>query len=104
MSRTAFREGMEPGTGLVHYAGDAAAAQAAGRPAWGSRNAVGAIGAGSHRQGPHGCGRKDTSGLSVLNCRVEVLELDAGILGGEPPVHAAAGRVAGRLPGGDLPL
>src|SRR5512132_3456553 len=33
LSRTAFREGMEPGTGLVHYADNAAAAQAAGRPA-----------------------------------------------------------------------
>jgi hypothetical protein len=33
LSRTAFREGREPGTGLVHYADNAAAAQAAGRPA-----------------------------------------------------------------------
>src|SRR5512132_2922520 len=47
--------------------------------------------------------RLAASGPSVLNCRVEVLELDAGILGGEPPVHAAASRVAGRLPRGDLP-
>jgi hypothetical protein len=35
-----------------------------------------------------------TSGLSALNCRVEVLELDARILGREAPVDAPAGSVA----------
>ncbi len=33
-----------------------------------------------------------------------MLELDAGILGCEAPVHPTPGRVAGRLPRGDLPL
>src|SRR6266567_6951163 len=44
------------------------------------------------------------SSLSALNYRVEVLELDAGIVGGEPPVHTTTSSVAGRLPRGDLPL
>ena len=38
------------------------------------------------------------SGLSVLNCWVEVLQLDAGVFGREPPVDPTAGPVAGRLP------
>src|SRR5687768_2291685 len=50
--------------------------------------------------------RDDTipSGLSVVSCGVEVLELDAGVLGGEPPVDPTTGPVAGRLPRRDLPL
>src|SRR5215216_6540510 len=44
------------------------------------------------------------SSSSVLSCGVEVLELDAGVLGGEPPVDPATGPVARRLPRGDLPL
>jgi hypothetical protein len=45
-----------------------------------------------------------TSRSSALNYRVEVLELDPGILSGEPPVHATPGSVASRLPRRDLPL
>jgi len=45
-----------------------------------------------------------TSSSSVLSCGVEVLELDAGVLGGEAPVDPATGPVACRLPGRDLPL
>jgi hypothetical protein len=33
-----------------------------------------------------------------------VLQLDAGVFGGEPPVDPATGPVAGRLPRHDLPL
>src|SRR6266536_3227697 len=44
------------------------------------------------------------SSSSGLNCRVEVLELDPGILGREAPVDATTGSVACRLPGHDLPL
>jgi hypothetical protein len=44
------------------------------------------------------------SSSSLLNCRVEVLELDAGILGREPPVDTPAASVARRLPRRDLPL
>jgi hypothetical protein len=44
------------------------------------------------------------SSSSVLSCGVEVLELDAGVLGGEPPVDPATGAVACRLPRRDLPL
>src|SRR6266699_6867203 len=44
------------------------------------------------------------SSLSALNYRVEVLELDAGIVGGEPPVDTTASAVAGCLPRCDLPL
>src|SRR5512132_3417610 len=43
-----------------------------------------------------------TSASSVLSCWVEVLELDAGIGGGEAPVDPAAGGIAGGLPGGDF--
>jgi hypothetical protein len=45
-----------------------------------------------------------TSSSSGLNCGVEVLELDAGILGGEAPVNATADNVACCLPRRDLPL
>ena len=45
-----------------------------------------------------------TGSSSALSCGVEMLELDAGVLGGEPPVDAATGAVARRLPRGDLPL
>src|SRR6266511_747439 len=45
-----------------------------------------------------------TTSSSGLNCRVEVLELDPGILGREAPVDATTGSVACRLPGHDLPL
>src|SRR6266508_1625765 len=41
---------------------------------------------------------------SAVNCRVEVLELDAGILGREAPVHPTTGGVARCLPGRDLSL
>lgn len=33
-----------------------------------------------------------------------MLELDAGVLGGEPPVHAGPLGIAGLLPGADLGL
>jgi hypothetical protein len=46
---------------------------------------------------------KAASSLSALDCRVEVLELDSGILGRKAPVDATARSVAGRLPGRDLP-
>src|SRR6266511_6098127 len=46
----------------------------------------------------------EASSPSVLNCRVEVLELDPGILGRETPVHPTTSSVAGRLPRRDLPL
>jgi hypothetical protein len=45
-----------------------------------------------------------TSCLSALSCGVEVVELDAGVLGGEPPVDTTTSPVAGRLPRRDLPL
>jgi single-stranded DNA-binding protein len=45
-----------------------------------------------------------TSGSSALSCWVEVPELDAGVLGREPPVDPTTGPVARRLPGRDLPL
>src|SRR6266508_2609254 len=44
------------------------------------------------------------SSLSALNCGVEVLELDAGILSGEAPINTTTGAVARRLPRRDLPL
>jgi hypothetical protein len=44
------------------------------------------------------------SSSSALSCGVEVLELDAGVLGREPPVDPTTGPVARRLPGGDLSL
>jgi tetratricopeptide (TPR) repeat protein len=44
------------------------------------------------------------SSLSALSCWVQMLELDAGVLGGEPPVDPATGPVARRLPGCDLPF
>jgi transposase-like protein len=47
---------------------------------------------------------RSTSSLSVVSCGVEVLELDAGILGREAPVDPTTGAVAGRLPRRDLPL
>jgi len=46
----------------------------------------------------------EPSSSSALSCGVEMLELDAGVLGGEPPVDSATGAVARRLPGCDLPL
>src|SRR3954463_7746441 len=39
---------------------------------------------------------------SVLLCGVEVLELDAGVGGGEAPVDPTVGGVSGGLPRGDL--
>jgi len=44
------------------------------------------------------------SSSSALSCGVEVLELDAGVFGGEPPVDPTTGSVARCLPGGGLPL
>src|SRR4029450_5111956 len=44
------------------------------------------------------------SSSSVVSCGVEVLELDAGVLGREPPVDPTTGSVARRLPGRGLPL
>jgi Voltage gated chloride channel len=44
------------------------------------------------------------SSSSALSCWVEMLELDAGVLGGEAPVDPATGPVARRLPGCDLPF
>jgi hypothetical protein len=44
------------------------------------------------------------SSLSAVSCWVEVLELDAGVPGREPPVDPATGPVAGRLPRRDLPF
>jgi hypothetical protein len=46
----------------------------------------------------------EASGSSVLSCGLEMPELDAGVLGGEPPVDPATGPVTRRLPGRDLPL
>src|SRR5215207_11685994 len=40
-----------------------------------------------------------TSSSSVVSCGVKMLELDAGVLGREPPVDTATGAVACRLPG-----
>ena len=48
--------------------------------------------------------RQLPSSLSGLNCGIQVLELDAGILGRESPVDATAGSVARRLPRRDLPF
>jgi hypothetical protein len=45
-----------------------------------------------------------TSDSRVLHSRVEVLQLDAGILSGEAPVDATASSIAGRLPRRDIPL
>jgi hypothetical protein len=56
------------------------------------------------RLGRAGAASRCASSSSVLSCGVEVLELDAGVLGGEPPVDPATGAVAGRLPRRDLPL
>jgi hypothetical protein len=39
-----------------------------------------------------------TSSSSVVSCGVKMLELDAGVLGREPPVDTATGTVACRLP------
>src|SRR5512132_1513689 len=47
---------------------------------------------------------RPASSSSALSCWVEVLELDAGVFGGEPPVDPATGPVARRLPSRDLPL
>ena len=44
------------------------------------------------------------SSPSALSCWVEMLELDAGVLGREPPVDTTTGPVARRLPGCDLLL
>src|SRR5215207_3314422 len=44
------------------------------------------------------------SSSSALSCWVEMLELDAGVLGGEPPVDTTTGPVARHLPGCDLLL
>ena len=48
--------------------------------------------------------RNAASSLSALNCGIEVLELDPGILSGEAPVDPTSGAVARRLPFRDLPL
>jgi hypothetical protein len=44
------------------------------------------------------------SSSSVLNCRIEMLELDSGIRGREAPVDPTTRSVARRLPRRDLPL
>jgi LCP family protein required for cell wall assembly len=56
------------------------------------------------RSGQPGFQQAWASGLSVVSCGVEVLELDAGVLGREPPVDPTTGPVARRLPRRDLPL
>jgi hypothetical protein len=54
----------------------------------------------------HGFAARESgpSSSSVVSCGVEMLELDAGVLGREPPVDTATGAVARRLPRRDLPL
>src|SRR5687768_16924981 len=53
---------------------------------------------------PASRGVTDTTAPPQLKRWVQVLQLDAGVLGPELPVDAAAGGVAPRFPGGDLPL
>src|SRR5215207_943607 len=47
----------------------------------------------------HQTGLWRPSSSSVVSCGVKMLELDAGVLGREPPVDTATGAVACRLPG-----
>src|SRR5262245_8184629 len=45
-----------------------------------------------------------TSGLNQLKCRVEALQLDAGVSGCKAPVSFDVMNIAVAEPGGDLPL
>jgi predicted RNA binding protein YcfA (HicA-like mRNA interferase family) len=45
-----------------------------------------------------GLSEKQASSSSVVSCGVKMLELDAGVIGREPPVDPATGPVACRLP------
>jgi hypothetical protein len=58
------------------------------------------VGAGSAPPGTGNVGHRGTtpSSSSVVSCGVKMLELDAGVLGREPPVDTATGTVACRLP------